>query len=182
MVFCSITAVIGRRICGRVRCYGCSPVFSVGAAVTSTGSFKGCDLSVYDSSLGNVVDGLTFLNGAHPYDGRIMYSGNFAAGSSPAMSSTAAVRLSGQVPAGPEQGAYSSITQCDLVWGPECSPGRHAPRSVVFGGPSNVIEDCSGVLDFGGSFPPRRPLARARSLARSGVSRACCRCAVCGRA
>lgn len=135
---------------GRVRVKNCKQgvVFDVTGAVTSASSFARANLDIYIDQITASNDGLVVQNGALIYDGTIGYRGNFV-GSASALTSCA-VRVTGTVPAGhPGAGNFAGIYDCQLLFGLECAAAANTPTTFLFGNNSNLIKNCTGILDFG---------------------------------
>lgn len=124
-------------------------IFDVTGAVTSTGSYDRGQADVYVDQGGPTFDGVVFQNGALLADGSFALRGNFG-GSGSALSS-AALRITGQSPAGhPDASSYSSIKQSRVDVGCECSSAANTPQTIAFGSSgNNVIGSCYGNIDFG---------------------------------
>jgi hypothetical protein len=107
----------------------------------ATGSFDRTILDVFIDSDG-VGNGITFQNGAFIIDGRLGMYGNF----SPGASQYAALTITGSNVAG-----YSLISQSVINIGAElATTAGTAPYTINFGSAgNNVIDGCSGIMDFG---------------------------------
>lgn len=140
--------------CGNTPGNGGHVGFNVGGALTSTDSFKAFAgrVRISQSAGTNQQDGLVLMNGARIYDStRFEMTGNFT--SQGGATTAAAVRITGQVPAGhPNAGGYSQIDHGELVWTPECNAlGANPPVDIAFGSAgNNRIYDCHGFMDWGG--------------------------------
>lgn len=141
---------------GYVGVHGCTITFDVSDGPagpfnkTSTGSFKGIDMKLYTNQRGIIGNnGLEVHNGANLYDGTVVWTGNFEGAASG--SAGAALDLTGTVPAGHTGAGNGSSFRDDILqWGPEVTTtGVVNPVSINFGGASNVIAECAGVIDFG---------------------------------
>jgi hypothetical protein len=117
---------------------------------TSTNSFGYMNLDVQILAKQN-QDGLVVQNGAllynSPYFG---VRGNFQG--TPGANTSAAIRITGTVPAGhPNAGNGSKILNDHFNYLAECTSatGSNAPQTIVFGTlGTNVLAGCTGVLDF----------------------------------
>lgn len=119
--------------------------------VSSDNSFGYSDLTV--EILAKVgQDGLVCQNGAVLYHSRVNVKGNFQ-GSTTANTS-AAIRITGVMPANHPHSNGSAIQNSDFSFMAECSasPGSNAPQTIAFGtltgGTLNNLTGCVGVLDF----------------------------------
>lgn len=125
-------------------------VFDVSGATTSTSSFGYGTFAVQILAKQN-QDGVVLQNGAVVYNpARFDILGNFQG--TPGANTSAAVRITGTVPAGhPNAGGFSAIRNGKFSCDAECTSGTgsNAPQTIVFGTlGSNAIVGSTGVLDF----------------------------------
>ena len=124
-------------------------VFDVTGATTSTNSFARADVQIYVNQVTPSYNGVTFQNGALIYDGAFALRGNFN-GFSSALTS-AVLTITGTVPVGhPGAGGGSAIAQSRVDIGAEVGVYADYPATIVWGGGSNLIVNCYGVIDFAG--------------------------------
>jgi hypothetical protein len=128
-------------------------VFDVTGALTSTASFARAIVEINIVQAGPTFDGVVLQNGAFIYDGIFDMGGNFA--SSGSVLTSAALRITGTVPAGhPGAGSFSGIDYSNVNIGVECASGAHTPFTMVFGNASNTFFSCYGVMDWNANFTP----------------------------
>jgi hypothetical protein len=112
---------------------------SAGTSGGATGSFERMKLEIILDQAGS-GDGVTFNNGAFTANHELSIRGNF----STSTTQYAALRLTGS------NGGGSSRMTCGILnMGCELDDTVHtAPYSIYFNAGGNVIQNCTGILDF----------------------------------
>lgn len=119
--------------------------------VTADNSFGYSDLSVEILAKDN-QDGLVCQNGAIVYNSKLRVRANFR--SIAATNTSAAIRLTGTMPANHPHSNASGIQNCDFTYVAECGTGSgsNAPQTIAFGsltgGTQNNLIGCVGILAF----------------------------------
>ena len=143
------------RMQGSIRAINCATavVFDVtnnsgGSPDSSAPSFARTMLDIFIVTFSATQAGVVVQAGALLYDCRINIYGNFTGAGSG--SAAPVLQVTGTVPVGhPGAGAGSEISLSILNIGVETTAGTVEPQTINFGGGSNTIQDCQGVLDFG---------------------------------
>lgn len=110
----------------------------------ATGSFERMIADIFINS-GGAGDGVTFASGAFTADHRLGIYGNFGTSAT----QYAALRLTGA-----NGGGSSRMSLGVLNMGCELDDAVHlAPYTIFFNAGGNVLQNCSGILDFSLSHP-----------------------------
>lgn len=126
---------------------------ATGAHVNATGSYMRSDLDLHVNQGDPGNDGIVFQNGAFLVDGvQLAIHGNY--GTSASALTSAVVRVTGSTPSGITAVTASTIETTPFSWGMENDGGdANAPYTIFFGGDSNFIRNCTGVVGFGSGTP-----------------------------